>query len=391
MIGALLIGAGLTLIGAGATGEVIAKVKSKKGIEPLEECPKLNEESLDRTSKCQERTMKLMALCGSLGILDADKGDWLKVIDYKLTKNYSQLTLKISDTICLNSFTKHIDALKEKLNKKFLEVYWENGKLYLRARHNDIPLVPYQFTRCPKHLIPLGVDIEDQIVYVDVSHEAHMLLCGATGSGKSRMAHSLINHIIHNNQADLYLIDLKRGLELGIYKDTTLTKAYATTLKDVDQVIAAFEMESDKRYELLQKEGYNDYNDYIKDHPKSNLKRAFLIIDEFADITRNKKDDMIERITELAAKTRACGMHIWIMSQRPTNDFINASTKANLSCIVGLKTINEHNSRLIIDETGLEQLNRAEAIGIVSSTKVFFRAFKFNMEIAKATAAQYAK
>lgn len=341
--------------------------------------------------KNQERTERFTELFKNMGLMDPSKGDWIKAIEFKANANYSQVAFKLSDTLSCEGFIKAKARLKEKLDKKHLEIYYENGKMYFRARYENIPLLPYCYKPGPKHLVPLGLNIDDEVIYWCLSQEPHMLICGSTGSGKSRMLNAALDHIIHNNKPMLYLIDLKRGLEFGVYRNLKYTVAYAELLKDVDKVIGAFELEGDRRFELLREAGYNDYNDYIKDHPNSNLTRAYLVIDEFADIVRNKNSDIIDRITELAAKVRCCGMHLVISTQRPTTDFISASTKASLQCIVGMKAVNEHNSRLIIDETGLEELQRAEAIGIISSKKVFFRAFKFNTDISKATAEQFKK
>lgn len=334
----------------------------------------------------KQRTTKFMELFENMGIVDVAKGQWIKSIEYRCTPNYSLIAFILSDNLSSDTFIKNKSKIAEKLNKPLLEIYYEHGKMYFRARHENIPLIPYQFKATPKHLIPLGLDIEDKVVYLDLTKDSHLLICGSTGCGKSRLANAVIDHIINNCKPMLWMIDLKRGLELGEYEDIIYTKGYAEVLVDVDKVIDDFEAEGERRYTLMKSRGHRDYNEYVKEY--DDIPQGFLIIDEFADITRAKEGAVIDKIVELGAKVRAVGLTIIVMTQRPTTSFISADLKANMG-IIGMKAINEHNSRLIIDETGLEQLQRAEAIGLLNSKKIYFRAFNFNPSITKATCDKY--
>ena len=340
----------------------------------------------------RKRTAKFMHLFRNMGLIDEKKGQWVQATDYKCTANYSQIAFLLSDNLSSGDFIKSLVNIQEKLKKKHLEIYYEDGRMYFRSRHENIPLLPYSFKSTPKHLVPIGVDIEDDIIYWDLSKEPHMLICGQTGCGKSRLGLAIVNHLINNLQAKLCPVDLKRGMELGFLQHITLTMAYADVLADVEKVINAFDSEGERRYEIMKNAGtgYRDYNEYIKDHPNSNLKRCFLIIEEYADITRAANGDVINRIIELGAKVRALGLHIIVMTQRPTQTFISADLKANMS-IIGMKVANEHNSRLIIDETGLEQLQRGQGIGLLNSKKIFFRAFAIEPDTVLESAAKYTK
>lgn len=364
--------------------EEIKKRKNAKGTSEKE----VLEERIDRTPHYTQ-------LFTNLGLMNSDKGDWIKCLDVIYHKNYRLVKFRISDSLSCEDFKSKLERIKEKMQVKHLEIYNDKGIMFFRVRNDVIELVPYEFKRTKKHLIPLGLDIEDGVIYWNLISDPHTLICGTTGSGKSRLLGAVINHLYYNNDAKLYMIDLKRGMEFGVYKNTNNVVKYAEVLDDVSNVIRAFDDEQERRYKILKDAGYSDYTEYIKDHPSSNLKRAFLIIDEVADIQRlNKKGkdeyNVMDDIIEIGCKCRCCGMHIICATQKATNAFISSDLKVNMSCIIGMKARDKHNSRLILDCDGLEELNQAEAIGNIENKHVFFRAFSFDKSITKETAAKFA-
>lgn len=118
-----------------------------------------------------------------------------------------------------------------------------------------------------------------------------------------------------------------------------------------------------------------------------------MIIDEFVDLMKlsggKNEYDAMEVLLNLSRKCRAVGMHIILAAQRATVDSLNPSVKANISCILGMKTVNEHNSRLIIDGAGLEVLKIGECIGVVASEKKFFKGFYIDDETIEATVKEF--
>ena len=181
------------------------------------------------------------------------------------------------------------------------------------------------------------------------------------------------------------MIDLKNGVEYNRYKNVPNVVEFAKDIEYAKVVISKFEEEANRRYEIMEKEGYTDYNEYIKDKPRSKMPRMFLIVDEFADLVDDKKEntkngktegyDAIGTLIKLGRRIRAAGLSLLISTQRPTVDFIPASLKSNLGCIIGMKVLNQRNSQLIIDDNGLEELQQSQGIAKLTGKMTFFRSF----------------
>ena len=380
IIGPIMIGAGIYGLCEIAGKEVVARVRKKKHKE-------------DKPLTITEQYTQLFE---NLGLMSTKKGDWIKCYGVEEKEFYSRVKFTISDTLSIGTFKKAAETLREKLKVINFEVYEEKGYMYFRSRCENLPVIPYKFRKTPKHLIPLGLDLDQEVVYWDIKKDPHQMLVGASNSGKSNELNTEIDHIVHNIvNPKLFLIDLKFGLEFGVYKSMRNVVAYAQELKDAPKVLQAFEDEADNRYRKLSEEGYREYNKYIADKPNCSMRRAFLIIDEFVDLMKlsGGKDgyDAMDVLVNLSRKCRAVGMHIILAAQRATVDSLNPSVKANISCILGMKTVNEHNSRLIIDGPGLEILKIGECIGVVGSEKKFFKGFYIEDETIEATVKEFEK
>lgn len=374
MVGLTLIVAGATLTGVCGAIEIKRFIDSKKHVE-------------GEINDYKERTENYNLLFNELDIIkDKQK---VKVIDFIKHKNYKKIIFELSTNLCTDVFLKNDDRIRQKLEVSNLTIEELRGKMSFMIRNEAIPLLPYKFVKSHEYLVRVGLDIDDSVTYWNLIKDAHLMLVGTTGSGKSRMLNSILDHLINNLSCRLYLVDLKRGLELGDYYNIKQTKAHADTLKEVDVLLQKVEAEAEKRYKYLKEKGYKDYNEFIRDFPQDKLKRAIIVIDEFADITRGKNNNNVDRIVELACKIRALGMHLILATQRPTADFLSPSIKANITGIIAMKTRDKHNSNMIIERNGCEQLQPGEAIVRLGGEEKYIRAFSFNNSITAKTVAKY--
>lgn len=315
----------------------------------------------------------------NLGLLNTEKGDWIEVTDKIEKEYYTVVTFKLSDSLSIEKFINAKENIRQKLQLDNLDILYDEGKMLLKARAKDLPVIPYQFNKTNNNLIPLGVDLDGNIVYWNLKLDPHACLIGGTGSGKSNLLNCIIVHILKNYKgAKLYLVDLKGGLEFSTYEAVQNVVAYSESLKDVEKVIADVEAEYTDRLKVMKEAGYRDYSKYLNDKPNTNMKRAFFIIDEFGGLLRlnSKKDgfDAIETLIDLSKRVRAVGIHIVLATQRPTVDNIPSDLKANVSAIIGMRTRDAHNSKLVIDRDGLETLSTGESISILGNKEVFFKA-----------------
>ncbi|MFO8145353.1 MAG: DNA translocase FtsK [Candidatus Syntrophosphaera sp.] len=214
-----------------------------------------------------------------------------------------------------------------------------------------------------KLVFGLGKDISGRPVVTDLAKMPHLLIAGATGSGKSVCINTIIMSLILRATPDdlrLILIDPKR-VELAGYKD--LPHLIGEVITDSDQALenlywAVKEMEH--RYELLQQARVRDINAFNELARKSDefekLPFIVIIVDEFADLILTSGKDIELPITRLAQMARAVGIHLILATQRPSIKVITGIIKANFSARVAFQVSSRVDSRVILDMIGAERL-----------------------------------
>jgi len=221
----------------------------------------------------------------------------------------------------------------------------------------------------------LGRDVGGKSIVDDLSRMPHLLIAGATGSGKSVCINSVILSILMTKspaQVRLILIDPKM-VELQNYaKIPHLLCPVVTNMKRAPAVLAWAVETMEKRYALLSSAGVrklSDYNEMGEEKLKRRLGPAYdpektpphmpsivVVIDEFADLMSVAASDVEVSIQRLAQKSRAVGIHVILATQRPSRDVITGLIKANLPTRIAFQVTNKVDSRVILDANGAEQL-----------------------------------
>jgi S-DNA-T family DNA segregation ATPase FtsK/SpoIIIE len=211
----------------------------------------------------------------------------------------------------------------------------------------------------PPLWMALGKDITGRPVFGDLGKMPHLLVAGATGSGKSVCLNTIIASLLVSStpdQVQMLMIDPKR-VELTVYN------GIPHLIKDVitDARLAAgalFEMtkEMDSRYERFAKAGVRKIEEYNAKYPDEKLPYVVIIIDELADlmlVAPAKVETTIMRIAQLA---RATGIHLIVATQRPSVDVITGLIKANIPSRIAFAVSSQVDSRTILDMAGAERL-----------------------------------
>ena len=218
-----------------------------------------------------------------------------------------------------------------------------------------------------KLLAPLGLDIMGNIQYFEINKAPHMLVAGATGSGKSVCINNIITSILMRAKPDevkMILVDPKK-VELNCYEDIPhLLMPVVTDPKKAAVALQKVCIEMDRRYDLFANSGtrnISSYNEYVEKHKarKPELEKLpfiLVIIDELADlmmVASKEVEESIMRITQLA---RAAGIHLIVATQRPSTDVITGIIKSNIPTRISFMVSSFVDSRTILDMGGAEKL-----------------------------------
>jgi S-DNA-T family DNA segregation ATPase FtsK/SpoIIIE len=224
----------------------------------------------------------------------------------------------------------------------------------------------------------LGRDVIGRPLVGDLARMPHLLVAGATGMGKSVCMNSMICSILLFKSPDevkFILIDPKM-VELAGYED--IPHLLAAPITDMTKAHAALEWACrtmDERYEALRLVGVRDiraFNELGEDEIRFRLAKKevkleelpgngthmpyiVILVDEYADLMMMNKE-VEKAIVRLAAKSRACGIHVILTTQRPSADVVTGLIKANLPCRICFRVVDKSNSRVVLDISGAENL-----------------------------------
>ncbi len=217
----------------------------------------------------------------------------------------------------------------------------------------------YQQSRS-KLRIPLGKDIFGQPVVAAIEKMPHLLVAGATGSGKSVAINSIILALLFNakpNEVKLVLVDPKM-LELSLYDGIPhLMAPVVTQPKRAAEALRGLVAEMERRYRLLAEKGTKNIDSYNKAaQEQERLPYIVVIIDELADLMMTVQREVEDSIMRLAQMARAAGIHLIVATQRPSVDVITGLIKANLPARISFQVSSKTDSRTILDANGAENL-----------------------------------
>ena len=210
--------------------------------------------------------------------------------------------------------------------------------------------------------LALGKDILGEAQVIDLVQTPHLLIGGATNSGKSVMVNSIICSILFRKSPDevrMFLIDPKI-VELKLYNGCPhLLTPVITDPKKAFQALQYCISEMERRYTLLDALGVRDIRAFNKKAKKERVQKLpyiVIVIDEFADLMATSGKELESTLARLAAMARAVGIHMVLATQRPSIDVITGLIKANIPSRIAFMVANKFDSRIIIDAVGAEKL-----------------------------------
>ncbi|MFZ2310656.1 MAG: DNA translocase FtsK 4TM domain-containing protein [Patescibacteria group bacterium] len=208
-------------------------------------------------------------------------------------------------------------------------------------------------------MIALGKDVAGTSWIYDITRMPHLLVAGATNSGKSVCLNTIIISLLYQNNPDdlrFIMVDPKR-VELPVYNG--IPHLLVPVITDVAKTINALKWclnEMNSRYDILNKSGKKNIQSYNTDNPKEKMPYIIFIIDELADFMMTAGKEMEAAIIRLAQMSRAVGIHLILATQRPSVDVITGLIKANIPARIAFSVTSMVDSKTILDMSGAEKL-----------------------------------
>ncbi len=217
-----------------------------------------------------------------------------------------------------------------------------------------------------KLAVGLGRDVSGASIVDDLDRMPHVLIAGATGSGKSIMLRTILATILFRaspEEVRLILVDPKR-VEFSHYNG--IPHLLMPVIVEPEKTLPALKWamaEMNKRYKLFQESGARDIGDY-NEHvarsatggPSNAMPYVLIVVDELADIMVVAPAEVEKAITRLAQMARATGLHLILATQRPSTDVLTGLIKANIPCRIAFNVTSQIDSRVVLDMPGAEKL-----------------------------------
>ncbi len=210
--------------------------------------------------------------------------------------------------------------------------------------------------------IALGQSIDGHPVIAEIAKMPHLLIAGATGSGKSVCINTMLISMLYKyspKDLRMILIDPK-VVELSVYNGIPhLLIPVVTDPKKASRALYMGVQEMERRFKLFSKHSVRDiagWKEKEKVEDIENLPYIVIVVDELSDLMMASSKDVEAHITRLAQMARACGMHLIIATQRPSVDVITGTIKANVPSRISFQVSSAIDSRTILDQSGAERL-----------------------------------
>jgi S-DNA-T family DNA segregation ATPase FtsK/SpoIIIE len=271
-------------------------------------------------------------------------------------------------SICLDDIMmyKKVLAMKQTfiagIGKNDIRIYQNGSMIEIEVPTKVRTITQYELMLNSHYLdssstcVPIGMSVDGDVIFSDIAKMPHMLVCGATGSGKSVFMNSLISSLLFKNTPDdlqFYMIDPKK-VELSKYAPlSSMCNVFTDTQESIDLLNRMTDY-MDKRYLALEAAGCKNIDEYREKFGV--MPRIIVVIDELADLMMVAGKEVEKSICRLAQLGRAAGIHLIVATQYAKAEIVTGIIKMNLPTRVCFKVPQGVNSRVALDRNGAESL-----------------------------------
>ncbi|HDD64564.1 MAG TPA: DNA translocase FtsK [Firmicutes bacterium] len=318
---------------------------------------KETKEDMERCAQVIEETLSDFGIEGE--VVQINQGPRVTMYELQLAPGIPvQKVHKIADNIAMSLKVTSVRIVAPIPGKSTVGIEVPNREIsivYLREIISS-----KEFERSPSKLtLGIGKDIMGRPVIADLKIMPHLLIAGATGSGKTVCLNSLITSILYKANPDevkFLLIDPKM-VELTLYND--LPHLILPVVVEIKKAVVALKWlirEMERRYKIFSQEKVRNIESFNTLYKDAKLPYIVVVIDELADLMMIARNEIENSIIRLSQLSRAAGIHLILATQRPSVNVITGVIKANLPCRISFQVTSKFDSRTIIDTVGAEKL-----------------------------------
>ncbi|SHH05637.1 FtsK/SpoIIIE domain-containing protein [Tepidibacter thalassicus] len=318
-------------------------------------------------------------------LVDRKKADYGELLIFNIPAG-SAITSK--------KFKEKETEIKEFLNVNNIEIAYHNNCVFIKVFNRDMQTnIQFELinVKSPQKYC-IGKNISNELRYIDFEKDPHCLVAGSTNSGKSTILRNIITTaIVSKPNVRLHLVDLKYGAEFGLFANRMdKIENLCYEIDDVYETVNNLKNIVKKRMILFKRVGVLNIQEYNKKFKKEQLDYHLMIFDEISLARSEKK--LIKSLEDLMAISRSAGINCILSTQHPSRELLSKSLTCHTDCIIGLKTSNEVNSRVIMGENHSE-LATLECKGraILKSSAGFEKIQAFNLSSEETKKLIYSK
>ena len=311
---------------------------------------------IERTSRVIEEAFRLAKLKVS-------------VVDVLQGPRYNRYYVDFDSKIALRRVLRCDGEIRIATGINNVRIDYENGRAFVELPAPERRTVPLaEIIECKafsesskdKLLLPLGEYVDGSFMVEDLGRMPHILIGGATGTGKSVLVNSfLVGAMMKYTPEEVrFILFDPKTVEYTAYKGSPflLFDHIVTDVKMAKATLRWLIEEMENRYRLFMEAGVRNLKDYNSAVKGKRLPKIVLVIDELADLIIFDRPYIEQCLMQIAQKSRAAGIHMIIATQRPSGDVITGVVKSNIPSRISLKVYAQIDSRLILDEGGAEDL-----------------------------------
>lgn len=301
--------------------------------------------------------------------LKNNQAEKVKLMNYKKTDYGFKLILLLPEGISSEQFENQHLTLKQGLELPSTRLKIDNRLITLHGIKN-YNFKQYEPIKLPPNKILIGEFIDEYII-VDMNKYPHALICGDTGTGKSRILFTILTNLIcSSNKVKIYLLQVRKN-DLVIFRNCRQVMTCSRTLEEVLETLQEIEKELQRRETILDIEkGYLNINDYNK-KSGNQLKYTYVVIEEFSFLNISKADckeektlktECMKHIKSIVNSGRSSGVFLLTSLQKPTSDSIPTDIKAQLTTRIALNILDKTTCSVVMGDNSAVGLSERELV-----------------------------